>query len=137
MSFLLSAQSGDEIIGKWLAEEKDGITEIYWNGNEYLGKIAWLEEPIDPETGHPYKDKNNKDKSRRNQALMGLVFMKGFHFDPEENKWYDGTVYDPKSGNTYSGYIWLEDEDTLKLRGYIGFSLFGRTDIWVRVATSE
>ena len=49
-----------------------------------------------------------------------------------DKSWEDGTILDPKSGKTYSCYITFEDENTLKVRGYIGFSLLGRTQKWIR-----
>jgi uncharacterized protein (DUF2147 family) len=49
-----------------------------------------------------------------------------------DGQWTGGRVYDPNSGNTYRGTITLIDADTLKLRGYVGITLFGRTEIWKR-----
>ncbi len=40
---------------------------------------------------------------------------------------------DPKNGKEYKCTISLKDANTMKLRGYIGFSVFGRTDYWYRV----
>ena len=48
-------------------------------------------------------------------------------------RWAGGMIYDPNSGNTYKGTMRLVDRNTLKLRGYIGISLFGRSDTWTRV----
>ena len=46
--------------------------------------------------------------------------------------WEDGWIYDPNNGNTYSCEMTLIDHKTLKIRGYIGITLFGRTEIWTR-----
>ena len=48
------------------------------------------------------------------------------------NEWSGGKILDPKNGKEYKCYIQLLDKNTLKLRGYIGFSMFGRTAIWKR-----
>ena len=50
----------------------------------------------------------------------------------EDNVWEDGTITDPKSGKVYDCYLSLEDSNTLKVRGFLGFSLLGRTQIWKR-----
>ena len=63
---------------------------------------------------------------------MGMVFMYGFE-KRSDTKWENGTIYDPKSGNTYSCTMELDGPDKLKVRGYIGISLIGRTDVWTRV----
>ncbi len=49
------------------------------------------------------------------------------------DEWNGGKILDPENGKTYKCYITLEDKNKLKLRGYIGFSLIGRTEYWYRV----
>jgi len=60
-----------------------------------------------------------------------MRILKDFSYNGD-NLWEDGTVFDPDNGKTYSAKMWLEDENTLKLRGFIGFSLLGRTVVWSR-----
>jgi uncharacterized protein (DUF2147 family) len=133
----LSAQdfSGDDILGVWLNEDKDAHVEIYKEGNKYYGKIIWLKTPIDEDTGKPKLDKENSDESLRSRPVMGLLLLKDFVFDGDD-EWENGEIYDPKSGKTYSCYMEFPDEDNkdyLKIRGYIGVSLLGRTTYWTRV----
>ena len=126
---------GDDILGVWLNEDKDAHIQIYKEGDKYFGKIIWLKEPIDPDTGKPKVDDKNEDESLQNRPIMGLLLLKDFVFDGDD-EWEDGEIYDPKSGNTYSCYMEFPDEDNkdyLKIRGYIGFSLLGRTTYWTRV----
>ena len=75
-------------------------------------------------------DRENPDKSKRNTPIMGLVFMEGFSFDGKI--WSGGTIYDPDNGKTYKCKITLVNDKKLKVRGYIGVSLIGRTEIWTR-----
>ena len=63
--------------------------------------------------------------------MKGLENLRDFVFKGE-NKWAEGRIYDPKSGSDYSCEMKLIDENTLEVRGYIGVSLFGRTDVWKR-----
>ncbi len=125
----------DDILGVWLNEDKDAHIQIYKEGDKYFGKIIWLKEPIDPDTGKPKVDDKNDDPKLQNRPIMGLLLLKDFVFDGDD-EWEDGEIYDPKSGNTYSCYMEFEDDDNkdlLKIRGYIGFSLLGRTTHWTRV----
>ena len=80
--------------------------------------------------GKPKVDSKNPDKNKQSQPIIGLVILQNFTFDDEE--WEDGKIYDPESGKTYSSYIYLKDKNTLKVRGYVGVSLFGRTETWTR-----
>ncbi len=83
-------------------------------------------DPHDP--GYVARDVHNPDLSRRAAPLCGLNLMGGFHPSKRiKGNWDDGWIYDPDTGKTYSGTISVVDADTVKLRGYIGISLFGRT----------
>ena len=57
--------------------------------------------------------------------------MNGFRHI-EHKVWDHGELYDPKKGKTYSGKCTLVNQDTLDLRGYIGFSFIGRSSTWTR-----
>ncbi len=125
--------AGDRILGVWLTEEGKAKVQIYKKDDgKYYGKIIWLKEPTYPD-GRPKVDRHNPDPKLRNRPIIGLEILKGFEWDEDDNEWDDGEIYDPESGNTYDAYMWLEDENTLKIRGYIGFSMIGRTTTWKRV----
>lgn len=126
----VSAQKADAIIGKWLNPSGEGQVEIYKKGDKYFGKLAWIKFPNDA-NGKPKTDVKNPDGALRNRPELGLELLKNFTFDGE-NVYENGTIYDPKSGKTYSCKMTL-DGKKLKIRGYIGISLFGRSEVWSRV----
>ena len=133
-SNLVLAQKADDILGVWLNADKDAHIEIYQQDGKFFGKIVWMLNPNDPETGQPKTDNLNPDESLQSRPRMGLILLKDFVFDDDE--WEDGTIYDPKSGKTYSCYMEFEDLkdlNKLKIRGYIGVSLIGKTTYWTRV----
>ena len=47
-------------------------------------------------------------------------------------QWSGGSIYDPDTGHTYSCKLELLDPNKLKVRGFLGVSLLGRTQIWTR-----
>jgi len=121
----------DDIVGVWLTQGKDPAKiQVYKSGDRYYGKIVWLKFP--EKNGKPKVDSNNPDASKQNQQIIGLVILTGFKFDGD-HEWEGGKIYDPESGKTYSCNISIKDKNTIKIRGYIGISLFGRTEIWTRV----
>lgn len=71
---------------------------------------------------------------RKNQPILGMVIMKKFkHDEGNALKWSHGEILDPTSGRTYHCYLEVvEGGKKLKVRGYIGISLLGRTQYWVR-----
>ena len=120
----------DDIIGFWLTAGKEPAKiQIYKSGAKYFGKIVWLKNPSD--NGKLKVDNNNPDQKRRSRPIVGLVILTNFKFDGDD-EWDDGDIYDPESGKNYSCYIFLKDSNTLKVRGYVGISLFGRTEVWTR-----
>lgn len=127
-----SAQSeANAILGVWETGNGKARIKIDQNGDKYSGRIVWLREPND-ETGKPKLDKNNPDEGFRKKPLLGYTMLKDFIYAGKK-VWEEGTIYDPESGSTYSCTITMTDENTLDVRGYIGVSLFGRTDVWKRV----
>ena len=128
---IFSLRAQEKLLGsKWYTPEKDAKIKFYKKNDEYFGKIVWLEEPYNDQ-GELKKDTENPDPEKRDRTIKGLELFKGFEYDGD-NEWDDGTVYDAKSGDTYSCEMWLEDNNTLKVRGYIGISWIGRTETFTR-----
>jgi uncharacterized protein (DUF2147 family) len=113
-----------QIEGYWLTEDKSGVIQIYKNGQSFEGKIVGGEKKGDG------LDNKNPDPSLRSRELIGMVILKDLKLEGEEYK--QGEIYDPNSGNTYRLKARLIDSERLKLRGYIGVSLFGRNEIWTK-----
>ena len=122
------AINSDNFIGLWKTKDGKSIIKIYRKNNEFAGKIVWLAEPLD-ENGKLKTDIKNPDKNLRQNKLINLELLHGFRLKKSVLK--DGKIYDPKSGKTYSCII-KSKKSKLKIRGYIGVSLFGRTEIWTR-----
>ncbi|RZK47968.1 MAG: DUF2147 domain-containing protein [Pedobacter sp.] len=116
--------------GTWLNSSKEGRIEIVKKGNAYFGKLIWIKEPND-EQGKPKLDKNNPNPQLRNKALIGTEIIKDMKLNGAVLE--DGSVYDPKTGKTYSCRIKLVGSDKMELRGYVGISMLGRTEVWTRV----
>lgn len=127
--------NSDAILGVWESGNGKARIKIDKAGEKFNGRIVWLKEPKD-ETGKPKMDKNNPDESLRSKPLLGYSMLKEFSYEGGRT-WENGTIYDPESGSTYSCTINMTDENTLDVRGYIGVSLFGRTDVWKRVTIKK
>ena len=125
-----AADNPDAVVGVWKNGEGTGLIQIFKKGNKYFGRLVWLKVPNNPD-GTPRTDVNNPDESKRKTPLKGLENMRDFAYSGE-NKWEGGKIYDPKNGSDYSCEMTLTDPNTLEVRGFIGVSLFGRTDVWKR-----
>jgi uncharacterized protein (DUF2147 family) len=138
LPFTLRAQApldeGDRLIGVWEPSHGKARVKVERIGNKYFGKIVWLREPDDPNTGQPKVDKNNPDEAMRSTPLRGYRILKDFTYN-RKGEWVDGTIYDPENGSTYSCVITMKDANTLDIRGFIGVKALGRTDVWKRLQT--
>ncbi len=124
----LSAQS---IFGKWKTIDDNtgkakSIVLIYQKDAKAYARIVEL------------LDKNKKDMrcteckgAKKNMRVEGMTIIEGLTKDGSE--WNGGTILDPSNGKEYKCYIELEGKDKLKVRGFIGISLLGRTQYWERV----
>lgn len=124
------AQNKDAIVGVWQNPTGEARIQIFKQADSYFGKIIWLKEPT--KDGHPRTDDNNPDPALASQPIMGLQLLRNFKYKGD-NLWEDGTIYDPKSGNTYSCKITAAGNDKIDIRGYIGISLLGRSETWTRM----
>ena len=118
--------------GQWQTYDEDTgakkaivqITQL--QSGELIGKIVKLIEK--PGATCKKCSGNKKDK-----PIEGMTIFWGLRPDGD-NEWDDGEILDPHNGKTYSLKAELSDDgSTLELRGYLGFSLLGRTQTWKRI----
>jgi uncharacterized protein (DUF2147 family) len=128
----LGAQAQDKkgVLGDW-QEPGGGVLEVYKCGSEEICmKLLALAKDA------PGKlDAKNPDPALRSQPLCDLRIGYEFKLTDADHA-EGGKLYDPKSGKTYSGSMSTEGEK-LRLRGYVGIKMFGRTEVWQRAGQFE
>ncbi len=128
-SSVFADNNSDDIIGEWYSEGKKSVVKIYKSEGKFFGKIIWLKDKLN-DKGEIKLDVHNPDKSKRGEKIEGMEILKNFIF--EDNEWTDGTIYDPKTGKTYSCIIKKKADNEISIRGYVGISLFGKTTKWTK-----
>jgi uncharacterized protein (DUF2147 family) len=69
--------------------------------------------------------------SRKDQLILGMTILNDMK--PDNGVWDGGKILDPENGKIYKCKMHLEDDGSkLVVRGYIGISLLGRSQTWVR-----
>lgn len=127
ISFSINAQT---IFGVWESRNEDtnkvdSYVEVYEKDGKAYAKIIEI------------TDKNRQDAvcdkcegENKNKPILGMNILTGLKKDGKE--WSGGTILDPRNGKVYKCYIKLANKNKLKIRGYIGVSLFGKTAYWYR-----
>ena len=139
LSVGLSAQNFTkaDYTGKWRTYddntgEPNGKVEIYFSKGALEVKV--LEGPyVYNADGSLRKDVKNPDPKLRSRYVKGMNFLYGFEWNAEDKAFVKGKVYDSRTGKTYSAKLQLVDKNKLKLTGYMGITLFGKTVYWTRL----
>lgn len=118
----------DPVLGSWTSVDDATGTEkseinLYIENGKLYGKIEKLLLPEDQ--GKICVECKGSEK---NQPIEGLVIVQGLK--KEGDSWTDGTILDPANGKRYSCTISLNADGTLNVRGYLGISILGRTQVW-------
>jgi uncharacterized protein (DUF2147 family) len=116
-------------VGNWQTYDggkSAGKVETYLLNGQLFGRVTQVR------PGRTPQDVCNKCSGEyKNHLILGMVIMRNFHTDGDD--WVGGNVVDPENGKDYKGKIWSEGNDKLHMRGYIGISWLGRTEVWTRI----
>jgi len=129
--FIFQVSFSQTIFGKWKTVDdetgmENGIVEIYEKAGKVYGRIIEI-----LEKEKKYFKCEMCEGEDKNKPVLGLVIIKGLK---RKGDFYEGgKVTDPKNGKSYHCKMNLEGKDKLIVRGYIGISLFGRSQTWFRI----
>jgi uncharacterized protein (DUF2147 family) len=123
---------GQSVLGKWKTydifdkSKEESIVEIYSLSNQLFVKIVEI---------LPEEHKNDLCKrctgEYKDKPILGLVILKGATL--EDGIWKGAPILNAKNGKYYGCHISLENKDVLKVRGFVGYPIFGKTLYWTRV----
>lgn len=127
---LATSSNAQSIFGEWNSKndetgEIDSVIEVFEENGKAFAKVVKVMDPKRQEIVCTLCEGSKKD-----QKILGMNILDGLKKDG--NEWSGGTILDPRNGNVYKCYIVLEKPNKLKIRGYIGISLFGKTAYWER-----
>jgi len=132
---LISAHAGENgnPVGLWRTiDDKSGKEKSLVRVTESNGQLQITVEKLFREPGeepNPLCDKCPGEK--KNKPVTGMQIGTGLKKDGDV--WSGGEILDPQNGKTYKCKVWLEDKGKkLHVRGFIGVSVLGRTQVWVR-----
>lgn len=148
-SVSVAADPLEALLGFWVMPDGSAVVEVYQETNtqptnedvRIAVRIAALRDPIftpadhdqlndGAQLGESRRDHLNPDESLRQRPLVGLTIVSGLGF--KNGAWQGGRIYDPGSGRWYRCKLELVGDDYLRVRGYVGMALLGKTLYWQR-----
>lgn len=119
-----------QVLGDWLTQGGDGIIQISRAPDgTYQGRIVGGDDPERLDTTNP-------DPALRGERLQGHVIMRGMRY-VGDGHWSSGTIRDPDNGHVYKCRLQLLGPNRLQVRGFLGISLLGRSQVWTRYTGSR
>lgn len=126
--YLKSQITENAILGKWMADDKSVMVEIYKLGTEFHAKVLWFDERLG--SGPPMnerRDVKNPNPALRNRKLIGMEVLSGLKYNPRNKCWEHGKIYEGVYGRTWDSMAFFNEKGMLKVRGYWKFEWIGKS----------
>ena len=125
-----AAHAKQNVTGVWFDDTGKGAIELYRCGASVCGRIFWLRQAVN-KAGKPLRDAYNPSHTQRKRPICGLQVIWGTR-PMSDGSWDGGRIYDPKVGKSYDVAIQKIGAKRLRITGYLGAKLFGKSFIWRR-----
>ncbi len=119
--------------GRWRTiDDKSGkpksVLFLWIKDGKLYGRIDTI---LNPDPDNPNHKCIHCSGDMKDKELLGMQIL--WDMKPTGDTWSGGYIFDPDNGSTYRCVMELQDGGKkLKVRGFIGVSLFGRTQYWYR-----
>ena len=120
----------ESLVGTWLTQDGSSRVQFRSCTQNQCGYIVWLREPVDPATGKARQDRFNSDDSLKSRPLLGLLLIADIAATTA-GAW-EGTLYNPRDGNSYKGKLRDLGGGRLELKGCALLGLVCKTEVWTR-----
>lgn len=122
----------DRICGKWESIEKSLIIQVYMAGSDFKAKIIWYSDTEGKPMNY-WTDRRNPNPALRSRKILGMEVLRGLQYNPDNNSWENGMVYDSKHGREWNASATIDKNGQLRVRGYWHFKFLGRTMVFYRL----
>ena len=126
-------QTAKSPVGRWktiddITGKAKSVVLIWEEGGKLFGRVQKL---VDPDPKDPNPTCDGCAGAQKGKPVVGMRIL--WDLQKDGDGWSGGTILDPATGKTYKCLLSVEEGGTkLKVRGFIGISLLGRTQYWLR-----
>lgn len=124
------AHAREAVTGIWYNDTGQAAIELAPCNNNVCGRIIWLRQPLN-QNGEPHRDARNPQPRDRDRQICGLRIIAGLS-PQDDGGWDGGRIYDPKTGKSYNVAIDRLSASRIRVTGYLGARLFGKSFTWQR-----
>lgn len=133
----LAADAPEHVYGQWASD--GSIIEIAQLDSALTARVLSIRQAVygpneKGPAGEARRDDNNPDPSLRQRTVVGIDLLSSYAFD--DGRW-QGRIYDPESGKTFTSHMKRAKSGQLEMRGYIGVPMLGRTVVFDPVASCK
>ena len=133
---LVSASAGAtservQVFGRWASSGT--IIEVKAIGETLSARLIALKNPLYRDkdefgpVGAEKRDDYNPDPALRSRPLLGVELLGQYEF--VKGRW-QGKLYLPENGRTFTSRVGVDSKGRLKIRGYIGLPMLGKSKIF-------
>jgi uncharacterized protein (DUF2147 family) len=115
--------------GLWLTQKGDARIQVSNCGPGICGKVVWLKDAIDPQTGQPQVDDKNPNPALRSRPMVGVQLFIGM--TPTGPNSWAGRIYNADDGGTYDSKVKLLSPTQLNVEGCLGAFCGG--EVWTKI----
>lgn len=124
----------DAVLGKWETVKENLIVEVYKEHNDYKAKILWFKNTNEKtRPSDTWIDDKNPNAALRHRKILGMQVLQNLVYNPKENRWEGGKIYDCTTGRTWDSSAWISRDGLLKVRGFWHFEFIGQTLVFKRI----
>ena len=128
----------DQIIGTWMASDKNIVVQVYKDGDSFKASIVWFDDSDDKSKPMEERlDYKNPDKSLRTRKILGMQVLKNLEYNADSNSWENGVIYDAKNGHEWTSCACIDKDGSLKVTGYWHFKFIGKSIKFNRLSSSD
>ena len=127
---LTTSVLAEPLAGTWLTQDGSSRVQFRSCAQNQCGYIVWLREPVDPATGRARQDRFNSEDALKSRPLLGLLMITDMAATPAGI--WEGTLYNPRDGNSYKGQLTDLGGGRLQLKGCALLGLICKTEVWTR-----
>lgn len=120
--------SKDDVLGRWISTDKSVAVNVYREGNNFKAKVIWFDERLGSGTPmNTHIDSHNPNSKMRNRKVIGMDILENLNYNPTNQRWENGKIYDASSGKTWDTFAEIQKDGKLFVRGFWKFTWIGKT----------